>query len=403
MKAKVVAALLGACIVTPVLAQSNVTIYGLADGGLQISRFGKGTQYNLASGMADGSRFGFHSAEDLGDGYKAFFTLEGRFELDTGSQSNTFLSQGPNQALTQGLSPTTAAALQPLIVLPDKYVNQDDALFDRQVFVGLSTPFGSVLFGRQYTPGFIVDAMSDTFETGTGGSWGSIMNGNGGAFTPGVAIRANNAVQYLLKLANGVSTSLMYAKDQTGSLNLASRFVGGNVTYLAGGLNVGIGYNNEQDQNDNASLQTLTMGGSYTMEKIKLFAGYHRMKNGNSVLVPALTPIIGASDAAIVGNNATVDGDVITVGAHYHIGAGRIMAAINHFNDKKAANGNATSYGLGYDYNLSKRTDVYTVVSHISNQNTAQYAIGGAGYSGGSTYEPGQNANAIQMGVRHRF
>jgi hypothetical protein len=46
---------------------------------------------------------------------------------------------------------------------------------------------------------------------------------------------------------------------------------------------------------------------------------------------------------------------------------------------------------------------VYTVVSHVTNQNAAQYAIGGAGYSGGSTTQPGQDANALQIGIRHKF
>jgi GBP family porin len=403
MRLKLLAALIGTGLAAPVLAQSNITIYGIADTGIQVSRFGNGTQYNLASGIADGSRLGFKGTEDIGGGYKAIFTLEARVELDTGSQSNTYLSSGVNQSLTQGLPAPVATALQPSIILPARYVNPNGALFDRQAFVGLITPGGAVLLGRQYTPGFEIHSISDAFETGTGASWGTITTGNGGGFTPGIAIRANNAVQYRLQLPNGIGAAAMYGIEETGSLNFSKRFWGANVKYQADGIDAGIGYNKENDQNSNPSLTTLTAGGSYTMGDAKLFAGFHHMKNDHSVLVPLLTPAVGATFAGIVGSNATINGNVFTLGAHYRIGAGRIMAGVSRFNDKKAANGDANLYGLGYDYNLSKRTDVYTVVSHVTNQNAAQYAIGGAGYSGGSTTQPGQDANALQIGIRHKF
>jgi hypothetical protein len=43
---------------------------------------------HIASGIMEGSRFGLRGTEDIGGGYKAIFTLENRFELDTGSVSN---------------------------------------------------------------------------------------------------------------------------------------------------------------------------------------------------------------------------------------------------------------------------------------------------------------------------
>ncbi|HEV7454671.1 MAG TPA: porin, partial [Candidatus Saccharimonadales bacterium] len=82
MRLKLLVALIGAGLAAPVLAQSNITIYGIADTGIQVSRFGNGTQYNMASGIADGSRLGFKGTEDIGGGYKAIFTLEARVELD---------------------------------------------------------------------------------------------------------------------------------------------------------------------------------------------------------------------------------------------------------------------------------------------------------------------------------
>ena len=74
---------------TAAMAQSTVTLYGLVDAGYnRVSGLRNGTVNTIASGIMEGSRFGFKGNEDLGGGYKAIFTLENRLELDTGGVSN---------------------------------------------------------------------------------------------------------------------------------------------------------------------------------------------------------------------------------------------------------------------------------------------------------------------------
>ena len=402
MRINILAAAICAMCAAPALAQSSITIYGIADVGVQVSNFGKGAQYNLSSGIADGSRLGFKGTEDLGGGYKAMFVMESRIEIDTGGQSNGMIGTGIGQGLTRGLPPTVAAQLTP-VLQPVKVVNPTGAGFDRSSYVGLVTPAGAILMGRQYTPDYEVVAMTDTFETGFAGGWGNILGGTGGFITAGTAIRANQAVQYRMQLPSGFGASAMYAFQETGSLNLSRKFWGGNLRYQANGWNVGLAYNREHDQSGNLSLQSLTLGGSYVIGNAKVFAGYHRMKNDHSALVPLLTPVLGATAAGIVGENAKLDGETLTVGMHYRIGSGRIMAAISRTNDKRPTNNDVTLYGLGYDYDLSKRTDLYIALARAVNQHASQYALGGAGYFGGFTEQPGQNANVLQIGMRHRF
>ena len=88
---------------------------------------------------------------------------------------------------------------------------------------------------------------------------------------------------------------------------------------------------------------------------------------------------------------------------HYRMGPGRIMASIARQNDRSASNSDATLFALGYDYNLSKRTDIYTAVAQIHNQNDGQYIPGAAGSPGGFTKVPGEKTRAVQVGLRHRF
>ena len=103
----VATAVLGLLSTTAAMAQSTVTLYGVADGGINyVSGLKNGSSTAIASGIMEGSRWGMRGNEDLGGGYKAIFTLESRFELDTGSMSNrpapvlTPTSQTARSALT---------------------------------------------------------------------------------------------------------------------------------------------------------------------------------------------------------------------------------------------------------------------------------------------------------------
>jgi predicted porin len=418
MKSRLLAVLIGSCCAAPVLAQSSITIYGIADAGIHVSRFGNGTQYNLASGIADGSRLGFKGTEDLGGGYKAIFTLESRIELDTGDNKNGFAGRSPAFALLRGapLPAASSLALATGLGNNNAVVNSNGALFDRTSMVGIITPVGGFLLGRQYTPAYEVSVFADTFETGSAGQWGHIIAGLGSLYTPGVAIRSSNAIQYRLQLPNGIGASLMYSPENlgSGSLGVADRFLGANLRYQTDTVAVGVGYNTEKDPFGNRSLRTGVIGGSFKMDKFKFFAGYMNFKNDNPsigfVLTPTVTSALGTAGAALVpgvvatiNSNARIDADSATLGVHYLIGAGRVMASIGHTRNDLLPDSDVTLYALGYDHNLSKRTDVYVFFAHASNDPNAQYALGGAGYAGGFTARPGENANALQLGIRHRF
>lgn len=406
MNAKLLVGLIGACIGVPALAQSTVTIYGIADAGVQLSRFGNGTLTNIASGIADGSRIGFRGVEDLGGGYRTIFTLETRFEMDTGAFGAGYLATPTaNIPLTNGLPAAVATSLGPTVL--GQRINSNNAIFDRQAYVGLVTPVGTFTLGRQYTPAYEVTYKMDTFEAGTGGTlFTSLITGTGGFLTPGAAARVNQALQYRFQSPSGIGATAMVGLSggaTTGSLGYSKRFWGTNVTYKANGIDVGVGHNTETDQNGNRSLTTTTLGGSYVMGDAKLFAGYHRMKNDNPALVPLLTPVIGAALAGIVGENAKINADVYTIGMQYRIGAGRIMGVLGFNNDKKAGNSDATLYAVGYDHDLSKRTDVYVTLAHIANKNASQRTPGSAGYYSGFSSSPGQGATVLQWGIRHKF
>src|SRR5712675_1664874 len=59
-------------------AQNNVTVYGIADAGIQYRNDGNpaGKTWTLESGQLNTNRIGFRGTEDLGSGLSAIFTLE---------------------------------------------------------------------------------------------------------------------------------------------------------------------------------------------------------------------------------------------------------------------------------------------------------------------------------------
>ncbi|TAG65145.1 MAG: porin, partial [Burkholderiales bacterium] len=134
------AAVLGSIAFSAVHAQSaNVTLYGIVDVGIQhVSGVKGGSVTQVASGIMEGSRFGIRGTEDLGNGYRAMFVAEARFEGDTGALGNRPASgnQLPDR-LTAGLPASVQAALTNVAIGPSLGVNTGNRLFDRQVFAGL--------------------------------------------------------------------------------------------------------------------------------------------------------------------------------------------------------------------------------------------------------------------------
>src|SRR5215217_7820316 len=80
-------------------AQTAVQIYGTVDAGVQ-----KQSGQTLSIGKRAANTLGFKGTEDLGNGLKALFQLEIRYEPDTGTleRTNRPLFQGQSRVGLQG-------------------------------------------------------------------------------------------------------------------------------------------------------------------------------------------------------------------------------------------------------------------------------------------------------------
>ena len=114
-KSLLAVALLGAC-AGAAHAQTSVQVYGNLDAGI-VKRSGE----NISIGKRAANTLGIRGTEDLGNGFKALFHLEMRYEPDTGSSE---IGPGGNQR----------------------------QLFQGQSRVGLQGDFGMLRIGRGLTP-----------------------------------------------------------------------------------------------------------------------------------------------------------------------------------------------------------------------------------------------------------
>ena len=274
--------------------------------------------------MWSGNRFGIRGSENLGGGYSAIFTLEGRFSLDTGSVTYNEsvnwckLSGATTPAVCPGVTivPGTAIALLPptsptyqavlgglnathnTVLQGITTVNGAGALFDRQSWAGLVTPYGAVLLGRQYTPGYEILNRFNVMGDASALSFGQGYN------TPG--IRMNNSIVYRAEL-KGFSGSAMYSfggsetpasarLERTAPPQTGDDMWGLNLMYNAANWGVGAGYNHNYvvpyatqaagtpEKKD--GLVMFNAGAWVGFGDFKVYGQYVQRKNDNPIITP---------------------------------------------------------------------------------------------------------------------
>ena len=366
-------------------AQSSVTVYGIVDVGVNSTDLGgsgtAGRTIGLSSGGQSASRFGFKGTEDLGGGLSAIFQLEGGFAADTGSSST-------NANTLNGLGGPAASA----------------SLFNRISTVGLQGGFGVVNLGRQTT--LLKDAHDQIDPFGAAGATGNLerifydgLNPSGG--------RVSNSVKYTSPSFSGFKASASYVFGETADNTGANRQYGLGLGYTNGPLNVQFGYNDADIfgatgstipgttvGNQGTEVKVAFLGAVYNFGVLKLHGAYADSKFEEPT---------GGSDSV---RNAMI-------GVSVPFGAGTLLASYATNDVKNSSNEDSKQLAIGYTYDLSKRTNLYTGYARTSNDSGA--SLGGAnnaGFTGvgttAATLNPtnvisGNDVSVFNVGVRHKF
>jgi predicted porin len=381
-------------------AQSSVTVYGIMDVGPKtatttINNLSNNTD-NTNGGNLSSSRIGFTGSEDLGGGNRAIFTAEFGAKMTDSSFSGS--SNGANSST-----------------------------FDnRQSFVGISSnTLGTLKMGRQYSLSHVTISNTDT--TGGNNMIGGTTYVGGNSTTAGAitapvmgnasyAIRSSDAMIYESPVFSGLQALGQYSWKKssaaTGTYNasadagLGLRFTGvknldvraSNVVRQASN-SASAGLITSATTTDYGLMATVAastafqvtqteraIGASYDFGMAKVFANNMRTVLGGNYNNAVITSI--TRNATEFGVKAPYKAFVVS--AKYGVGNSNlagIVAAAN-INAGTASTFNFRGYQAQIEYNLSKRTALYSIYGRSSGDTSSS-----------TTY----TMNAVAAGVRHTF
>ena len=382
---------------------ADVQLYGVVDTGLRYTHFDADSaaagydatdSFGIQSGNQSGSRFGFKGTEDLGNGLTVGFILENQFNSDDGSLAD------------------------------------EDHFFRRESSLFLQGGFGKVAMGRM---GSINGGTSSWAKYGVlsafGTSWDYSAQAGSWAIGGGMW---DNMIAYETPDFAGFKVFAQYGMGTNDAENesRSDRYYAIGASYANGPLNLyfavdSINYKtadadgalaNASDIDDSL---TITFGGNYDFEVLKLFAGaqyfdeiklskmgcglgmmdatefnsYYHTGNGTDA-----DPYVDHNGfaSAFKGWSLGVSASIPAAGGQVLVGAAYLDAeaadSVGKDNDKDELSRWIVS--AGYDYPLSKRTNVYGVVT---------YAQDSLEYTESSYKDQDPTIFAAMVGIRHKF
>ena len=339
---------------------SSVTVYGVVDANVQVLD-GASTLTRVQSGGLNGSRLGFKGSEDLGGGLRAIFTLESGINLDDGSTG-------------QG------------------------TFWGRQAYVGLASPFGTVTLGRQYGSLYALSSDFSEFSNNNVGASTAIIGGFGG-YEPvrgvgatstasvtgnGGPSRVNNSIKYESVRFGGFSGGALVGLGEAAGNTSGNRLGDVYVRYSDYGFDAMLSYVDDKAELTNANVRTTSGAASYTFGAARITGG-----------------VLSVDDRSV----ANADGEGYWVGGSYRFGGTHLVKA--QYVESKLKNapvdGKTKAFGLGYQYDLSKRTALYTSVTQFKNEGAGYTPRAAGSFPGGVVSAGDPDITEVVAGIRHSF
>ena len=348
---------------------ADVTLYGLVDYGFNYQHVDADTNadaqdsFRMMSGQNSGSRFGLKGTEDLGNGLTVGFVLENGFNADDGTLGN------------------------------------GGRLFGRESQVYLKGNFGTLSFGRV---GQFASANGSYQLLGKASPFsGGWQDSVGQKFVYGSAFdRFDNMITYVTPSFNGFKVHAQYSFDTntkndnsavdgtqhgTEGKSTVDRYYAVAATYESQNLYlVGIVDSMNWGRVQYKDLPTgeelddqidITLGGAYDFQVVKVYATGQYFMNATTVGYKSAfeqDSTIGDGYKFGVAEEGA-DGFGIALGVGVPAFGGTAKAQIGYMTaeankatgwdgDKKEID--RWDINVGYDYNLSKRTSVYTALAY---------------------------------------
>lgn len=350
MNKKLIAlAVAGATFAPAVMAQSAnpVTLYGriwvMAN---SVKATGPASSPSRISVVDESSLIGVRGTEDLGGGLKAFFQCESSAPPDAGG--GTFCSRNSG--------------------------------------VGLQGNFGSILLGRWDSPFKLSQIFVDPYGQNTLGNQQTWIGVSGAGGNNEFNRRQNNNIQYWSPNFSGFTVRLSYGANEAKTATINPQTTNFSLDYNKGPVRIAYSYENHKDQLGATPTAGVTekgqnLAGTFTFGPLKIGALAQKIKSSGrtdrKATQLALTYTSGKSEFIATGGR-NKDG-------------GLSGAAVQP---------ETKVWGLGYNYNFTKRTtfmariaDVKNNAAGVQNLNGSQLTISGAD----------ADPKGFGVGFRHTF
>lgn len=350
MKQKILAAAVLSVLASAAFAQSNVAVYGSIDNGLRnVTNVNAASESKLtmgSNGTFRSNRLGFKGTEDLGNGMSANYILELGFNAGTGALNNT-----------------------------------TNSIFQREAHVGLSSNFGDIDFGRQYTVAYKTILAFDPFVY----RYPSVTY----ALSSTAGTRYSNDIQYTKRMGE-LTVRAEYALGEVEGNTSAgtTKAVGG--TYNNGPVKLGASYTTASQNVGTTAAPAYkdythyAVGGAYKFGDVTASVGYVNEKQ-------ATTALDETSVWKWAGLSYELQPQLNLTGAWYRVDAFRnkATAALG------AGDGTKDLYMVGLTYEMSKRTTLYGAIDSTK--------LAGANATGGTTKLNQTTQTGISVGMMHMF
>jgi predicted porin len=321
-------------------AQSSVTLYGTLDmNGRYVKADNQDRRMSMGTNGIASSQLGFRGIEDLGGGLKAgFILLADLAPIDSGNVGAKF--------------------------------------FGRRATVSLLGGFGEIRLGRDYRPDFWNQTIFDAFGTNGLGSSLNVRQMYGGT-------RSDNSIGYFLpsNLGGFYGQAMVAASEGGTTLDRGGQLVSGRIGFAAGPFDIAAAAAQQRlDLIAGAPEQkTYNIGGSWNFGFAKLLGYFDRETRSDN----SMRETMGSISAVIPFGQSEV-----------HVGYDR-----SKFRPAVGAETTVDQIKATYQYNLSKRTALYTTASRLANKDTTTLTLPGA--AGATT--AGGDSTGIEFGIRHFF
>jgi len=375
---------LAALAATSAFAQSNVTMYGIADVAYvnKTHTGAAGATLSKTSGIGEGfnagNRIGFRGTEDLGGGMKANFVIEQGINITNGQLFSSRAAAGGQQ-----LDGVSAAGGTGNNMPSGAY----STATNRQAYVGAASGFGEVRLGYQYTALYTVSTNSG-YHLGSEQPGGDLAHGTlsnadfGGTRANGITYispKFNDVTITFQKGAASGRENVEIASPANGKTNDKNSRWSILANYAAGPLNASYAHTSFKTESNAVAAGTITttIFGAVTAASAAAAAA----KDQNNKLDQlAASYQLGAAkltasyakgqirDTATATNSA--DTKAMQFGGEYAFGKVRPFlisgkSKITRQSDA-ATTFDAKSTQFGARYDLSKRTVAYFISGKVS-------------------------------------